>query len=144
VLACQKSAYVTFDKADYETMLDSGIIIFGATKLSSYEKDTDLSDGLRMNLKKTLLADLDLTSATHVAAILCATDKVLSILPQNHIDRAFETLERLLNGEMTSLVIHQGVYETKKVGLFLYTMVGGLRLPDERLKQMAARAGLVV
>ena len=141
VLACQQSAYVTFDRADYKTMLDSGTIIYGATSLDNYSKDTDISDGLRVNLERTLLADLDLANATHVAAILCAPDGILGVLPQSHIDLAFTTLERIIGGENRDLTVHQGVYETKKVGLFLYTMVGGLKIPEKRLEIMKARAG---
>lgn len=140
ILACQRSAYVTFDKADYESMLDAGQIVFGATKLSEYKKDTDISDALRKNLKSTLLADPDLTKSTHMAAILCASDSILGVLPQSHIDRAFETMERLLGGEGRDLVIHQGVYETSQSSLFLYTMVGGIHIPEERLNIMKARS----
>lgn len=142
VLACQKSQYTTFDKADYQSILDSGTIIFGATKLSSYQKDTDIADGLRANLKRTLLADADITKASCAAAILCASDQILSILPQSHIDLAFTTLERILGGENRGLMVHQGVYEAKKDGMFLYTMVGGLPISEQRLNIMKARAGI--
>lgn len=142
VLACQNSAYVTFDAADYKSVLDSGVLIFGATKLDSYHKDTDISDGLRNNIKRTLLADADITKATHVAAVLCAPDKLLDILPQAHIDLAFTTLERIMGGENRDLMVHQGVYEGKKNGLFCYTIIGGLEISQERLNLMKVKAGL--
>lgn len=141
VLACQQSQYVTFDKEDYRSLLDSGTIIFGATKLSSYEKDTDISDGLRTNLKKTLLAELDISEATHIAAILCAPDKILGVLPQSHIDLAFTTLERIVGGENRDVMVHQGIYEAKRLGLYLYTMVGGLKVPESRLELMKFKSG---
>jgi len=143
VLACQKSQYTTFDKEDYRSILDSGSIIFGATKLDSYNKDTDISDGLRNNLKRTLLAEADIKTSTHVAAILCAPDSILGILPQAHIDLAFTTLERILSAENRDVMVHQGIYEAKRMGLYLYTMVGGFTLPQERLNQMASRAGIL-
>lgn len=142
VLACQKSQYTTFDREDYRSLLDSGSILFGATKLDSYTKDTDISDGLRTNLKGTLLAEADITTATHVAAILCAPDNILNILPQSHIDLAFTTLERIVGAENKDVMVHQGIYEAKRMGLYLYTMVGGFCIPDERLVSMRARAGL--
>lgn len=142
VLACQQSEYTTFDAADYQTVLDSGVLVFGATKLDTYSKDTDISDGLRNNIKRTLLADVDITKATHVAAILCAPDKILGILPQSHIDLAFTTLERIMGGENRDLMVHQGVYEAKKMGLYLYTLVGGLQVSEARLQLMKAKAGL--
>lgn len=142
VLACQQSQYVTFDAADYQTVLDSGVLVFGATKLDTYSKDTDISDGVRNNIKRTLLADADITEATHVAAILCAPDKLLDILPQAHIDLAFATLERIMGGENRDLMVHQGVYEAKKMGLYLYTIVGGLSISEKRLSLMQAKAGL--
>jgi len=142
VLGCQKSQYTTFDREDYRTMLDSGPIIFGATKLDAYTKDTDISDGLRTNLKRTLLADTDITTASHVAAILCAPDNILSILPQAHIDLAFTTLERILSGENRDVMVHQGIYEAKRMGLYLYTMVGGFTIPEDRLNIMRIRAGI--
>lgn len=143
VLGCQKSQYVTFDKEDYRSLLDSGSIIFGATKLESYSKDTDISDGLRNNLKRTLLAEADITTATHVAAILCAPDSLLGILPQAHIDLAFTTLERILNGENRDVMVHQGIYEAKRMGLYLYTMVGGFKIPEDRLNLMKVKAGIL-
>lgn len=143
VLAAQRSQYTTFDKADYENMLDSGLIIFGATKLQSYQRETDISDGLRKNLKRSLLADgFELTKATHAAGILAAPDAIMEVLPQSHIDLAFETLERVMNGQNRSFTLHQGVYEASNMGLFLYTMVGGLTLPQKRLDIMKAKAGL--
>jgi len=142
VLACQKSQYTTFDHEDYRTLLDSGTILFGATKLTQYDKDTDISDGLRNNLKRTLLAEADITSATHVAAILCAPDKILGVLPQSHIDLAFVTLERILSGENRNVMVHQGIYEAKRLGLYLYTMVGGVNIPDSRLELMKSRSGM--
>jgi len=142
VLACQKSQYVTFDREDYRTLLDSGPIIFGATKLETYSKDTDISDGLRTNLKRTLLAEADITTATHLAAILCAPDNILGLLPQAHIDLAFTTLERILSGANRNIMIHQGIYEAKRIGLYLYTMVGGFSIPEDRLNIMKVRAGL--
>jgi len=141
VLACQKSAYVTFDREDYRSLLDSGTIVFGATKLGNYEKDTDISDGLRNNLKKTLLAEADLSDTTHIAAVLCAPDTILSILPQSNIDLAFTTLERIVGGESRDVMIHQGIYEAKRLGLYLYTMVGGLKIPEARLNVMKSRSG---
>jgi len=142
VLACQQSAYVTFDAADYKSVLDSGVMIFGATKLDSYTKDTDISDGLRNNIKRTLLAEADITKASHVAAVLCAPDNLLDILPQAHIDLAFTTLERIMGGENRDLMVHQGVYEGKKMGLYLYTIIGGLSISEARLHLMKAKAGL--
>ena len=142
VLAKQQSAYVTFDRADYQSVLDSGVLVFGATKLESYRQETEISDGLRKNLSRTLLAEADIKQASHVAAILCAPDEILSVMPQAHIDHAFTTLERILGGEAKDLVIHQGVYEAKRAGLFLYTMVGGLTVPKARLEIMKSKAGV--
>lgn len=143
VLADQRSEYTTFDRADYRSMLDSGVLVFGATKLSKYQNDTDISDALRSNLQKSLLAEgLDLQESTHVAGIIAAPDALLEMLPQSHIDLAFETLERVLGGQNRSLMVHQGVYEASNNGLFLYTMVGGLNIPEARLKRMKAKAGL--
>lgn len=143
VLACQKSQYATFDHEDYRTLLDSGTILFGATKLVQYEKDTDISDGLRNNIKRTLLAEADITTASHVAAILCAPDKILGVLPQSHIDLAFVTLERILSGENRNVMVHQGIYEAKRLGLYLYTMVGGVKIPENRLDIMKTRSGIL-
>jgi cell division GTPase FtsZ len=141
ILARQQSAYTTFDRADYQSVLDSGVMIFGATKLAAYKHENDISDGLRKNLSRTLLAEMDITKATHTAAILCAPDEILGNMPQSHIDHAFVTLERILQGENRNLTVHQGVYEVKKDGLFLYTMVGGLEIPKARLDMLKIRAG---
>lgn len=143
VLADQRSEYTTFDRADYKSMLDSGVIVFGATKLNKYKSDTDIADALRTNLQRSLLAEgLDLQESTHVAGIIAAPDELLEVLPQSHIDLAFETLERVLGGQNRNLLVHQGVYEAKNSGLFLYTMVGGLQIPEKRINTLKAKSGL--
>lgn len=142
VLACQRSAYVTFDRADYRSILSSGLIIFGATKLDRFEKDTDIADCLRTNLKRTLLAEADLFEASHAAALIAAPDNILSILPQTYLDLAFNTMERILGSENKNLIFHQGVYEATRVGLYVYSMVGGLKIPVRRMNQMRAKAGV--
>ena len=139
-LAAQDSKYATFDVADYRSILRSGLLLFGHTKINSFEKEADISDHIRLNLQKGLFCEgFDLHTAPIAAGILVASDPVLGILPQTHIDLAFTTLNRLLD---TQSMVHRGIYETTKDALFLYTIIGGLNEPTIRLQELKRVGGL--
>ena len=124
-----------FDRADLDTILKSGIITFGATKIPKYEKATDVAQAVRDNLEKNVLVgDLDLTSATTAACIFVG-GKVLEKLPEENLEYGFEQVKRMLNPEGS--VVHRGVYRVATSSLRVYTILGGLSKPDFRMKEIA-------
>jgi len=125
ILASNVSQFVSFDKADYESVLSSGNLVFGLAKIPEFTSTSALCDALRSNVKKNLLGDeFDLSTATHAAGILVADQETLNDLPQAALDEAFLTLNRVLGNKVT---LHQGVYPGNKPGIHLYTLVGGMK-----------------
>jgi cell division GTPase FtsZ len=125
ILAAQVSEYTSFDKADYESVLNAGNLVFGLAKIKEFTDASALCEALRNNVKKNLLGDeFDLSTATHAAGVLVADRATLEDLPQAALDEAFVTLNRVLGNNVT---LHQGVYPGSKPGLHLYTLVGGMR-----------------
>lgn len=125
IISANVSQYTSFDKADYENVLNSGNLVFGLAKIKEYTTTSELCDAIRSNVKKNLLGEeFDLSTATHAAGILVADEETLQDLPQAALDEAMKTLNRVLGNNVT---LHQGVYPGNKVGLHLYTLVGGMK-----------------
>ena len=125
IISANVSQFVSFDKADYESVLNSGNLVFGLAKIKQYTTTSELCDAIRSNVKKNLLGEeFDLSTATHAAGILVADAETLNDLPQAALDEAMKTLNRVLGNNVT---LHQGVYPGNKEGLHLYTLVGGMK-----------------
>ncbi len=125
IISANVSQYVSFDKADYESVLNSGNLVFGLAKIKEYTTTSELCDAIRSNVKRNLLGEeFDLSTATHAAGILVADEEMLQDLPQAALDEAMQTLNRVLGNNVT---LHQGVYPGNKEGLHLYTLVGGMK-----------------
>ncbi len=125
IISANVSQFSSFDKADYESVLNSGNLVFGLAKVKEYTTASELCDAIRSNVKKNLLGEeFDLSTATHAAGILVADEETLHDLPQTALDEAMQTLNRVLGNNVT---LHQGVYPGSKEGLHLYTLVGGMK-----------------
>ena len=139
-IAIQSSHYTAFDQKDFESILNSGLIIFGATPVTKWSEQSDISFAVRDNLQRNLLAGgIDLSTGNVAGAIIIGSQAILNQVPQANIDHAFEQLSRLLKGGNT---IHRGIYRGNKENLVVYTMVGGLAQPKERIDELAKLGGV--
>jgi len=127
-ISAQESVYTSFDKADLETVFASGIITFGATPLKKWDQPTDVSQAIRDNLKKTILANLDPSTGDIASCVVIGSTEVLDELPQENLEYGFEQLTRILGSGST---VHRGVYSGNKPGMIVYTAIGGLDAPKE-------------
>lgn len=135
LLAAQNSEHITFDKADFRGVMRSGLLIFGMTTVEKWDGTDDISQAVRQNLKGSLLGDgFNFADATTAAAIVVAHDDVLSAIPQEYLDYAFHALTRALGNE--NLTLHTGIYEGRQAGMRVFTAVGGLKPPAERLAEL--------
>lgn len=139
---CVKSShYTSFDRADLKTVLDSGLITFGATPVEKYSDETDISFAVRNNLKKNILTGgVDLATGTVAAAVLIGGVEILSVLPQACIEHAFDQLNRMMRAGNT---VHRGIYRGNKPNLVVYTMIGGLGRPEEKLAALKKVGDLI-
>lgn len=126
-LAAQASPYATLDPADYKSVLDSGVIVFGMTTIQNGSDPTAMAEAVEKNINGGMLsAAVKIQGAQRAGAILVATKDKLGELPQSNLDRAFEALGRVINAP--GLMLHQGIYEGPEKlenRLLFYTVVGG-------------------
>ena len=137
LLSTKNSDYTAFDPADYDTIMKTkGCMIFGVTSVKNVEDETSVSNALKQNLEKTLLAGgFDLTTAEGAASIVVGGTKLYEEVPglMDSIEYGFDTLATLTGGA----IIHRGIYEDAgKEKLVAYTIVGGLDAPQKRLDEL--------
>ena len=130
-IAAQDSEYTAFDKADLDTVMSSGIISFGAVPVKSSGEtveETDISHAVRDNLKKNILANIDVNTGNVAACVVIGDKDALDNTPQESLEHGFEQLTRLLGEGST---VHRGIYHTSKKGLVVYTIIGGIEAPEQ-------------
>jgi len=130
-IACQDSQYTAFDSADLDTVLSSGIISFGAVPVSrkgEAVEETDISYAVRDNLKKNILANIEVSTGNVAACVVIGDRKTLDNTAQESLEHGFEQLSRLLGDGST---VHRGIYHTQKKGLVVYTIIGGIKAPEQ-------------
>jgi cell division GTPase FtsZ len=130
----KNSQYSTFDTNDFRTVLDSGIMVFGATNINDIESESAISKAVRENLKRNVLCgELDLSTGTVASAVAIGDESTLDNIPQEYIDSAFNQLNRTLK---TNSTVHQGIYKGAKKGLSLFTAIGGIETPEGKLEAL--------
>ena len=130
----KNSHYSTFDPNDYQTILDSGTIVFGATNISDYSDETKISYAIRENLKHNILSGgFDLGTGSVAASVVIGKQDVLATVPEAHLDYAFEQLTRMLKSNST---VHRGIYRGNKPGLNIFTAIGGLAPPADKIEDL--------
>ena len=134
VICTHQSTYTAFDPNDFKTILDSGLIVFGATPVAKWQEAGAISFALRDNLKKNILAGgVNLSSGNLGGAIVIASRNILNTVPHEHLDMAFDQLTRLLQpGSM----VHRGIYSGSKETMAVYTALGGLGRPEDKLNEL--------
>jgi cell division GTPase FtsZ len=133
-VSIQQSSYTSFDPSDWATLLDSGLIVFGATPVTKWQELGAISFALRDNLRNNILSGgINLASGSVGAAIVIASKAILNQVPAEHIDQAFDQLTRLLRPSST---VHRGIYSGSRETLAVYTVLGGLGSPSEKLAEL--------
>jgi len=135
IITKKPTEYTTFDTADYMSVMRSGgCMIMGVTSVKNLDDSGSVSAALKSNLSKTLLAGgFDLTSASHAAAVVLGGSSILEELDNTAIEEGFDTLAMLTGDAM----MHRGVYEDEKPRLNVYTLIGGMKGPDGRIKELS-------
>ncbi len=137
-LSSLNSRYTSFDPMDYRSIMESGgCAIMGLTKVKAFDDPYVLSEAVKENLEKTLLAGgFDLSTAELAGCIVVGGKKLMAHTKglQNNIDYAFDVLSEI-TGRAT---IHRGIYEDDRDCLRVYTIIGGLDSPSTRLEEISS------
>ena len=140
VVSARHSEYTSFDKADLETILQSGLLVFGATPMAKWDAREDMGVAIRDNLKRNVLVGgLDLSSGSVAGCVLVANKDVLRSVKQDALDDGFSMLGRMLS---SGSAVHRGIYAGNNPRPVVYTMIGGLAAPVERLRVLQRIGGI--
>jgi cell division GTPase FtsZ len=132
--AARDSSYSAFDASDYRSILDSGLMVFGAAPVTDWEDPVTISRAVRDNFKSGLLSGgINLSSGNCAGAIVVGGKEQLDNIPQVALDQAFDQLCRMLR---PGNVVHRGIYSGDKPNLTVYTAIGGLDKPIDKLEEL--------
>jgi len=139
ILADQSSEWSTFDRKDYETVLDTGgFCVCGATALQASENDTDIAEAVRKNLTGAMLAEgFQLNTGKAAALVIVGSRELLESLPQTSVELAMDTTSRLLGRQGT---VHCGIYCDEQSKIRVYTIVAGMEFPASVKAQFAGNS----
>ena len=132
LLSNQDSPYTSFDPVDYRSIIQStGFMILGLTGVKKYGEKQDISNAVKQNLKKTLLAEeFDLETAKIAGSIAVGGKKIMSEAAglMDNISYGFDCLSNLCK----DATLHRGVFEDDRETLRIYTIIGGLKNLNRR------------
>ena len=134
-LSNHPSPYASFDPTDYKSVLQAGgLCVMGVTKVTSFDSDTEVAKAMKQNIEKTLLCDVDLSTATMAAAIAVGGAELIQNTAglMDSLNYGFDMLGSLC----PKATVHRGIYEDDKPSLRIYTIVGGLDLPRRRMQTL--------
>lgn len=132
--SAKDSSYSSFDKNDYRGILNSGMMLFGASPVKNFKDPVEISRVVRSNLKGNLLCgSVDVTTGNTAGVIVVGGPEILDSLPQSFIDEALDQINRMLQA---GSVVHGGVYSGDKPNLNIFSAVGGLAEPSKRMEEL--------
>lgn len=135
-ISALSTQYTSFDPVDYHSIIESGgCTIMGLTKVKKFDEKYAISEAVKNNLQKTLLASgFDLSTAKLAGCIAVGGKTLMNKASglQDNINYAFDVLSEI-TGRAT---IHRGIYEDDRESLRVYTIIGGLDSPTGRLEEL--------
>lgn len=137
-LSSLSSQYTSFDPVDYRSIMEAGgCAIMGLTRVDKVHDRFAISQAVKKNLEKTLLAGgFDLSSAKLAGSVVVGGKSLMARAKglQDNINYAFDVLSEI-TGNAT---IHRGIYEDSRDALRVYTIIGGLDAPVQRLQELTS------
>lgn len=132
--ASKDSSFTSFDKNDYAGILESGLMVFGASPVDKWDDPVSVSRAVRENIRNNVLSGgIDLSTGSTAGAVIIGGKDQLDKIPQSTLDQAFEQLVRMLKDGGT---VHRGIYVGDKPNLTVFTAIGGLGIPKEKLGEL--------
>jgi cell division GTPase FtsZ len=135
-LSSLSSPYTCFDPADYDRIMSSGgCLIMGAAQVDRLDDPLAISQAVADSLQTTLFAGgEDLSTAKAAGCVVVGGQELMAHVRglQDNIDYAFDMLS-----EVTGRAIsYRGIYEDETDSLRVYTILGGLGIPQARLTEL--------
>jgi cell division GTPase FtsZ len=134
IVSARTSKYTPLDKSDFDTILQSGLLAFGQMPVPNWEEPDGIGAAIRNNLKRNVLVSgLDFSTGTVAGCVMIASKGVMKKIKQRTLDDGFAMLGRMLKGDSP---VPRGIYTGSNPIPYVYTMIGGLAEPAERLKTL--------
>jgi cell division GTPase FtsZ len=138
-VAAHDSGVAQFDGRDFASILDSGVVTFGITRVANPGEDGAIGKAIRDNFLQNVLLDLNLAEMTHAGAVFVASTAVFSGIVQKSLEEGLGSLNRLI---AVRSVLHHGIYVDESAsGLTVTTILGGLSEPAEYLARLRGEIG---
>ena len=137
-IALESSNYVSFDSTDFQSVLQcGGHMIMGVATVRNFESNTSISEALKKNLSKTLLAsNFDLERAKAVACVVIGGNDIFEEVEgmMENIEFGFDTIAAFTGNAK----VHRGIYsdESRNGRINVYTMISGLEKPTARYEKI--------
>jgi cell division protein FtsZ len=137
-IALEPSEYITFDTTDFQSILEvGGHMIMGVSTVRNFESKISISEALKKNLSKTLLASgFDLEKAKAVACIVVGGNDIFNEVEglMDNIEYGFDTIAQFTGNAK----VHRGIYadENRQGRINVFTIISGLEKPSERYEKM--------
>lgn len=141
LVSARESKYTSFDKKDFESILRSGIVVFGSTQVADWKQREGISVALRQNLERNLMVGgVDVKTGTTAGCVLVASKNILdNELAQENIDEGLSMLGRMIQ---SGGAIRHGIYAGNRDEVVAYTMIGGLQVLTGRIDQLRRVGGM--
>lgn len=140
-MAGTDSDHTSFDRADLAKLLDSGIVAFGSTTIKTWANPADISTAVRDQLKRNVLATVDLTQGNVAALIYVLSGAAYDEVKASDLDHGTQMLTRILaDGSTVYPGVYKGTGDTASIKAL--AMIGGLPWPRERLEELSRIAGV--
>ena len=109
-------------------------MVMGVAKLKEFDDEQVVSQAIKSNIGRTLLTDVELSDAKVAACVAIGSKDIMENTPglMDSLSYGFDTLSSLC----PQATLHRGIYEDNKDSLRLYTLISGLNIPENRLKQL--------
>ncbi len=97
-LAATKSKHITFDRAEFAQLLDSGIVVMGSADfdVAAISSPADISTKIREELANNVLADIDLRTGKKAACVFVASHEILDSFGKEYFAAGFTALNRIV------------------------------------------------
>jgi hypothetical protein len=116
-------------------MSSGGCLIMGTAPVDRLDDPLAISQAVEDSLQTTVFAGgEDLSTAKATGCVVVGDRELMAHFPglQDNIDYAFDMLSQVTG----RAVSYRGIYEDQTEGLRVYTILGGLGIPNARLLEM--------
>ena len=135
IQAAEKDQIIAFDRKDYMSVLDSGLLTFGTSSLEPTASKEKFGQAVSDHMKKNFFVDVDLKTSTEGAILLVGSEDSLDKIGRDSLQYGFDRMQAMLS-ENAKLHRGVGLINTDQSSVRIFTVVGGCDPPLDRLSNL--------